>query len=474
MAIPSWTIELLRRQLSEVARKASEPERLEKLKNHANDLLQELPQTAARGLDAVMRSANVGKQSVERWARKHTTLAPALLNASGVLYSPTGTGVPLDPAVVRIGVELLAGGTVGGSELHEKLQRRIDRCLPGGGYSAAVTHRFDAAIAAIAILADPTNEAPRTMVVHRRHAVILPSGRTLPAVLSAASPLTKVVEVGGSNREDESDFAGLDRFVTVLADGGDHEIKLFEFQKPGKSTTDSSAAHSSLAEPLQVVVLPVATLKPTDAYSDSFAGSMPSAQAMLTDGADLVVLSGDGLMGGPPCGILIGRRELVDAIRMGSRWIDLVASDAVTAMMTVAMEASESSPLMGSILTTSEENLRGRADRMATRFSGNHRITNCRVTSEAAKVTSDGRWRLPSRQIRLRHADKPSEAWASELRGDVPSVLAAVDGDELVLDLRWIAAADDRRLAEVIGGPEENAGETSESVSDASMSPPII
>jgi hypothetical protein len=45
-----------------------------------------------------------------------------------------------------------------------------------------------------------------------------------------------------------------------------------------------------------------------------------------------------------------------------------------------------------------------------------------------------------------------SEDWASHLRDELPAVYAAVDGDDLRVDLRWIAAADDGKLAETLGG----------------------
>ena len=48
MALPPWTIELLRRGITDVARKASEPETIEKVKNQATEILQDLPQTAAK------------------------------------------------------------------------------------------------------------------------------------------------------------------------------------------------------------------------------------------------------------------------------------------------------------------------------------------------------------------------------------------------------------------------------------------
>jgi hypothetical protein len=65
---------------------------------------------------------------------------------------------------------------------------------------------------------------------------------------------------------------------------------------------------------------------------------------------------------------------------------------------------------------------------------------------------SDGRWRLASRQLRLRHASMSADVWAGGLSEELPAVLAKVDGDDLCVDLRWIAAADDGKLAETLGG----------------------
>ena len=54
MALPPWTVELLRRGITDVARKASEPQTLAKIKSQATEILQELPESAARGIDAMM------------------------------------------------------------------------------------------------------------------------------------------------------------------------------------------------------------------------------------------------------------------------------------------------------------------------------------------------------------------------------------------------------------------------------------
>ena len=85
---------------------------------------------------------------------------------------------------------------------------------------------------------------------------------------------------------------------------------------------------------------------------------------------------------------------------------------------------------------------------MATRLTGSDSIASCQVTAEEARLTEDGRWRFPSRQVRVRHARQAADQWAEKLAEDVPAMLAQVDENELVVDLRWIAAADDAKLAE--------------------------
>ena len=422
MALPPWTIELLRRGINDVAKKASEPQTLAKIKSQASEILQELPETAARGIDAVMRSAEAGKQSMQRWTRKHTELAIPVMNASGVLINEWGTGVPLAHSVTEIGHEFNVDGVLHGSALDEKLGRRIAKLLPvGDEYALAVSSSFSAAMAAFSLTVGHTE-----LVIHRNHAVRLPDGRALPEAFGLLVPVIR--EVGAVGHVSSHDFDGLERFCAILADNGTKPVELLDL-----GTREFS----------QAVVLPVGTLAAGDSES------IPS------QGADMVILRGDGVAGGPPCGILVGRREWIELIESSPAWPSLAASDAMRAMTVVALEVAANgqsqSPLQH-LLAGGEDNLRGRAERMATRLTGSDSIASCQVTAEDARLTADGRWRFPSRQLRLRHANRNAADWSSRLREQRPAVVATADGDDLKVDLRWISAADDGKLAEALGG----------------------
>lgn len=428
MALPPWTVELLRRGITDVARKASEPQTLAKIKSQATEILQELPESAARGIDAMMRTAEAGKESVQRWSRKHTALAIPTLNASGVLTTEAGTGVPLAEQVAEVGREFIGDGVMHGAPVDERLVRRVSKMLPAGGdYAVAITTNFSAAMTAFSLLVGETE-----LVIHRNHAVRLPDGRPLTDAFGMLVPVIR--EVGAVGHVTCSDFDGLDGFCAILADNGLKPIELLDL-----GTRDF----------WQSVVLPIGTL------SAGSQDTIPSAEALLAQGADFVILRGDGVAGGPVCGMIVGRREGIERIESSTAWPALAADDTVKAMMVVALEMAadpQRSTPMKTLLETSEENIRGRAERMAIRLSGSDSIASCQVTAEDARLTAEGRWRFPSRQIRLRHADHTAAAWASRLKDEMPAVLAGVDGEDLKVDLRWIAAADDARLAETLGG----------------------
>ncbi len=171
---------------------------------------------------------------------------------------------------------------------------------------------------------------------------------------------------------------------------------------------------------------------------------------------DLVITSGDGVLGGPPCGLIIGRRAAVDNICSSQAWPALEASIATKAIMAYTLEtlqgnSPESLPVIA-MLKTREENLRSRSERLATRMSAHESIVSCQVTDESARLTASGPWRLGSRQLRLRRRGKNALQWAEQLATDVPAVLAEIVDDSLVIDLRWVQPSDDAALAAALLG----------------------
>ena len=87
MGIPP-TLQLLRRGITDVAKKASETEAVERLKKQASEILQDPPEAAAK--------ASSGKQipniNPRHPKRKTIEAIPPVINASGTLLNPLGLG----------------------------------------------------------------------------------------------------------------------------------------------------------------------------------------------------------------------------------------------------------------------------------------------------------------------------------------------------------------------------------------------
>ncbi|MFG0262248.1 MAG: hypothetical protein ACF788_07645, partial [Novipirellula sp. JB048] len=419
MAIPPWTVELLRRGLNDVARRAREPETLERLKAQANEILHELPQTAARGFDAVIRATEAGKKNVQRWSQKQIAIAIPLVNASGTLMTSLGTGVPVADDAVDAGYACLHGDVRSDHHSSQRLTRELHRHLEASSeLEIAVAANFNAILTALVI-----GMSQEDILVHRSQAIRLRSGGSLVDALNSLVPI--VQEVGANDAIERSDFDGFESFCLILADD--------ETQADAPKPLELDRAKVT-----QVVVLPVATLKQT---ADA---KLPSVEATLQAGADLVIVEGGGVFGGPECGLLIGKRALVESVTHSSLWKSLEASSAVQAMLisTLGKSANGQLPIDG-LIQTNEENLRARAERLAMRLSANESIKSCQVTAEEARITPKGRWRYPSRQVRVEHQTRNAQEWADQLRDELPSLLVRQDGQAIIIDLRWVTPASD-------------------------------
>jgi len=468
MAIPTWAVEALMRSVGSVVEKVP-PERIDQIKQRAGQWLDELPQSAARGVDSVMRGARAGKEMIDRWARRHTALVTPVINASGCLIEPRIQGVPIGLSTIDLVAEALASPPLVTPIAIDRLQRRLNRCTGDGQLAILIASSVDAACLAIGM-----TRGNKPLYMHRSQSLRLPSGTPVPEAFvphsTSADAGDYVHEVGSVDGITENDASSLSSPAILLAvDNGGPQPLWFQPNNDGQSIRIVlMMASGGLQHP-----------KPDagDDLREMFKPTLRSAADLLigesdVGSADLVIVSGDGLLGGPPCGLIVGRKELVDSIAKSVVWRSFRASVATTAMMTHALETLSGGHAAGhpilSMLHTGEENLRSRAERLATRVSADESVRTCQVASEQASLTASGPWRIASRQLRLQHQTKSPSAWAEQLAEGVPAVLASVNDDALVIDLRWVPPSDDGALAAaILGQTLRDSGE------ESAASPPV-
>jgi L-seryl-tRNA(Ser) seleniumtransferase len=167
----------------------------------------------------------------------------------------------------------------------------------------------------------------------------------------------------------------------------------------------------------------------------------PSAAAALGDGAAVVTASGDKLLGGPQCGLVLGRASFVEPLRRHP----LARAMRVDKLTLAALEATLTGPPtpVARALSTDLATLRVRASRVVAAVAG---------LVDAAVVDSDGavggggapEVPLPSAAVAV------PEGLAAPLRVGTPAVVGRVERGRLLLDLLAVAPEEDDSLVEAV------------------------
>ncbi|GIU78356.1 MAG: L-seryl-tRNA(Sec) selenium transferase [Bryobacteraceae bacterium] len=171
----------------------------------------------------------------------------------------------------------------------------------------------------------------------------------------------------------------------------------------------------------------------------------PLAQASLRAGASLVSFSGDKLLGGPQAGILAGKHEIVQRLRRNPMFralrVDKMVYAALeTALRLTLLEKWNDLPVLRMIRLSPDE-IAERARRMAGEInaSGRLRADVLRGESLLGGGSTPGQ-ALPTCLV----AVTPDAAQLErKLRAHQPPVIARIDDERLLVDLRTVAPEDD-------------------------------
>ena len=178
-----------------------------------------------------------------------------------------------------------------------------------------------------------------------------------------------------------------------------------------------------------------------------------SAAASIAAGVDLVILRGDGLVGGPPCGIMLGSKEAIRRITAHPLFAAWSIDSLRMAALTATLECYEN-PTNGiqqlpvwQCLTVSIDNLRNRAERIAPQLAAGrrHRIRHAGRNKKPASGRDSGRSSvLWHRAFTAQEAT--STRSTSVLRSARFPILGRIENDRIILDLRTVPPRQDTTL----------------------------
>lgn len=373
--------------------------------------------------------------------RPAASLRP-VLNATGVIVHTNLGRAPLS-ASARTALQDAAGYTDVEFDLGSGARSRR-----GAGARAALLaacpEAEDALIvnngAAALLLAVTALAGTGEVVLSRGEMIEIGAGFRLPDLITSTG--ARLREVGTTNRTHLADYTG------AIGPGTGCVLRIHTSNYRVIGFT-SEVALRELAGPCREAGIPLIAdlgsglLAPEPQLPDE-----PDAATALRDGADLVIASGDKLLGGPQAGILLGDAEVIARLARHPL-ARAVRADKLTL---AALEATLTGPLPPVLEALRQDSvtLRERTESLAGQIGG-------RVIAHEGRVGGGGGAEVPLPGWAL--ALEPE--LAAPLRTGEPAVVATVRDGDCLLDLRCVPVAEDERLVRAVTAARERLQQNS-------------
>ena len=392
---------------------------------------------------AAIRSGNAAPSDIEsRVVRALERLEmPSLrrvINATGVILHTNLGRAPLAPFAPAFGYSNLeydlAAGKRGKRDVH--VAGLIERLL--GRPGIVVNNNAAAVYLALHELA-----AGFEVVVSRGELIEIGDGFRIPEIMEQTGATLR--EVGTTNRTRIEDYRdGIGERTRVLLRVHPSNFRMQGFT--GRPTLEELVA---LGRERGIPVYEdlgsgcIADLRP-------FGLDEPLAEASLAGGADLVSFSGDKLLGGPQAGILAGRPDLVARLRRNPMYralrLDKLILEALeTTLRSLLFECWDKVPALRMIRTPAEE-IRRRAERVLAGLPG--------IAAEIMRGESlIGGGSTPEQSLEtwlVAIAAPDVVALEQRLRSAEPPVIARIERNLLLLDLRTVFPEEEAELTEAL------------------------
>ena len=289
-------------------------------------------------------------------------------------------------------------------------------------------------------------------IVSRGELVEIGGDFRVPDVLTQSG--SKLKEVGTTNRTKLTDYAkAINENTKLVMRVHPSNYRIIGFtEKPSlKDLADEAHKHDLLL------------------YEDAGSGAVidlarfglgdePMISRAIEDGADIVTFSGDKLLGGTQAGIVVGRRELIERLRKHSLYRALRADKLVYAALEATVgaylrETAERDIPVLRMLSLDRDVLEQRASKFAEEL---RKVAGANVaveTVDGESVVGGGSapgTRLDTVLVTVSHQTLRPEVIELKLRMAETPVVARIENDRVVIDLRTVGESEEELLMKTI------------------------
>ena len=366
----------------------------------------------------------------------------AVINATGVVLHTNLGRAPLSEAAVAAIVEAsgystveydLAAGTRGRrGAAAEALLREVT----GAPAALVVNNAAGALLLALGGLA-----RDREVVVSRGQLIEIGGEFRLPAIMEAAG--VHLVEVGTTNRTHLADYSRAigERTACLLAvHPSNYRVVGFTTDPPLDEVAGLAHQHG----------LPLLHDLGSGLVGDAF-GDEPSVGQSLAGRADLVLFSGDKLLGGPQAGLLVGRQDLVQRLARNPlaravRADKLTIAALEVTLATHAAGRRDELPVWRA-LGLGPHDLRPRAEALAADLGTAATVRDGVSVAGGGSLPGEG---LPSVLVEIDPGPAGEQTVLKRLRAADPPVIARAERGRVAVDLRTVPPRQDQAVLQAL------------------------
>jgi L-seryl-tRNA(Ser) seleniumtransferase len=420
------------------------------LRAAAGDVRREIAASGAGTITeerAVARIESIAAARLTMWFGH--SLRP-VINATGVVLHTNLGRAPLSAAALDRITQVARD--------YSSLEYDVDRGSRGRRdvHAEALLCRLTAAEAAVVVnnnaaatlLALAAIAAGREVVVSRGELVEIGGGFRVPDVMAQSGALLR--EVGTTNKTRASDYAAAVSSQTAAI----LRVHPSNFRIEGFVERPALRELAMVAHRLQIPLIEDLGSGLVEAAATPFsthplANSEPTVNAAIAAGVDVCCFSGDKLLGGPQAGLIVGREALLQRVRkhpmMRALRVDKLTYAALDGTLAeyAAGRAGKTIPVQRMLMLTVGE-IRARAERVVeaiARFPG-WRAALADGSSTVGGGSAPG-VQLPTVLVSIDIHGHSPDAIEQKLRRANPPVVARIESDRVLLDLRTVSEADD-------------------------------
>jgi L-seryl-tRNA(Ser) seleniumtransferase len=405
-------------------------------------------------IDGVGAPEAVAARAADRLER---SLRPALrpvINATGIVLHTNLGRAPVAADAARAAHDAAAGYL--NLELDLESGKRSKRQDALRGWACRLTGAESATAvnnnAAATVIALRTVALGKEVIISRGQLIEIGGSFRIPEIMAVSGAMLR--EVGTTNITRLSDYeraVGPNTGALLRVHPSNYRVRGFTEEVPLADLVALGARHG----------LPVLDDIGSGALLDFGRFGLPGepvARESVAAGADLVLFSGDKLLGGPQAGLIVGRRAWVERIEkdplMRAFRLDKMTLAALEATLRLYLDeerALREVPVLR-MLGTSADELQRRAEALAERLRGLPGLRDVRAVEDEAFVGGGSLpdQALPSWVVEVSPDGTSDEELARRLRVGEPAVVGRLRDGRLVLDVRTVFPEQEAALVEAL------------------------